>query len=121
MKLSEMNTEQLLNALCDLTEPICRMAEDERTQDALDALTEAELTALPPLKAGALLLSTLSPLLLQTHREDALRVLSALTGETVQTLRTQNGLITLRQVMDCWEGELAAFFSSAAGSARKGC
>ena len=116
MKLQSMNTDQLLDTLCCLTPTLCRLACDSRTADALDELADADLAALPALEAAALLASTLIPLLLQTHREDTLTVLSILTDKPLHTLRAQCGLDTIRDACDCLDEVLLHFFACAAGT-----
>lgn len=118
MKLREMNTEEFCAALCALTGPMCRIAEDEKAQAAFDALMTAELTKLPVLKAWSMLVATLVPVLLQSHAEDTYAMTAILTGKTVQELRAQSGLQTLSELRACWDEDLAAFFSFAGCTAQ---
>lgn len=121
MKLCDMDTDQFLDTLCELSLPLCRIAEDERTIRALETLGEAELADQPAPKAAASIASALIPLLLQTHREDMLAVLACLTGKPVAALRSQSGLQTVRDACDSLDEVLLDFFACAAGTAQPVC
>ena len=110
MKLREMNTDEFCAALCALTGPMCRIAEDPKAQEAFDALMGADLATQPVLKVWSMLVSTLVPVLLQTHAEDTYAMAAILTGKTIQELRAQSGLQTLHDLRVCWDEELVAFF-----------
>lgn len=118
MKLSQLSTERLAEVLCDLTPPLCRIAGDGRVVAALDSLARSGEDQ-PPLQAAAEALEALAPLLLTGHREDLFAVLSVLTEKTPRELRDQSALATLRDLQDCWDGDLSLFFTSA-GAARRG-
>lgn len=114
MKLSQMNTEELANALCRLAGPFCRIARDERVVAAM-AETEKRGTARERLFGTA---EKLFPLLLQEHREDAAEILGVLTGKEKEKILRQSALETLRDIRECADGELTDFFLSA-GRTRK--
>ena len=121
MKLCEMNTSQLLDALCSLTPPLCRIAEDPHTAEAISALCAAELDSLAPVRASGIILRQLTPLLLRRHREDVLQVLSILTGKAAETLLAQNGPDTAGEAAACVDETLLRFFAFAAGTGQPAC
>lgn len=119
MKLHDMNTVELKNTLCRLVGPMCRIAEDERTQAAFDALAQDRLSRLPLLKGLSAVMAELAPILLQRHWDDMLQIASAVTGKSVGELRAQNGIATVAEFISCLDEDLGAFFSFAADSAQK--
>lgn len=121
MRLSEMETEQAVRLLCALTEPMCRIAEDEQTQDVVSELTDAGLSGLPPLKAWALAWSRLSPLLLHDHAAEVWEIAAALLGKTAAEVRRQRAGETLAQLRECWDEELLGFFSFAGCTGQTRC
>ncbi len=112
MKLSQMNTEELADALCSLAGPFCRIARDERV---IAAMAETEKRGTTRLFGTA---EKLTPLLLQEHREDAAEILGVLTGKEKEEILRQSALETLRDIRECGDGELTDFFLSA-GRIRK--
>lgn len=119
MKLSQLTTDQLAAVLVQITPPLCRIARDSRTMAALDSLSFAQLDAQPPLRSAALLWEKLLPLLLTDLADDLYAVLAVLTEKSPQTLRTQNGLITLQDLSCVWDRELLTFFTSAGSAAQE--
>lgn len=113
MKLSDMSTDQLAQALCDLTPPLCRIAADPAVSEALAAFAQGAEMDQPLLMTLSGVAQLLLPALLEDHTEDFFAVVSALTGKDVDTLRAQPGLTTLKELADCWDGEFADFFTSA--------
>lgn len=121
MKLSEMTTAQLVRTLCALTGPVCRIAEDEQAQLALEELLEAGLSRLPVLKAWSLILEKLSPLLLHDHAEDVWEIAGALLGKSPEQIRAQPAGETLAALRASWDGALIDFFSSAGSTEQQKC
>ncbi len=119
MKLQEMNAEEFRQMLCRMVEPMCRIAEDEGVQEALEQLWSADLKRLPLGQGLAALIRELAPVLLQRHWADTLELLSICTGKDRAVLRAQNGMETARELAACAQEVLVDFFSYAAGSARK--
>lgn len=112
MKLSQMNTEELADALCRLAGPFCRIARDERV---IAAMTETE-------KRERLweTAEKLAPLLLREHREDAAEILGVLTGKEKEEILRQNALETLQDIRECADKELTDFFLSAGRTPKAG-
>ena len=118
MKLSEMNSEQLARTLCSLTPILCTMAEDTRVAEALDRFAEEDKGGESTMARSAALLKTLVPVILKDHEDEFFRAAAILTGKSSGVLRNQSGLALVRELRQCWEDELALFFSCA-GIARR--
>lgn len=108
MRLSEMNTEQLFDALVALAEPMGRIGRDPALNRALGEIHRQEGRSVLERASGLFLPAATA--LLKTHREDTLRVIAALTGKGIDALRKQPGLLTLREAKDAFDGELLRFF-----------
>lgn len=110
MKLSQMNTEELADALCRLAGPFCRIARDERV---IAAMAKTKKRGRHWETAEKLI-----PLLLQDHREDAAEILGILTGREKEKILLQSALETIQDIRECADKELTDFFLSA-GRTRK--
>lgn len=115
MKLSQMTGEELRQALCELSAPLCAILQDEGVDALLAKVTD---TSLPLSQVTALLIGQGIPLLLDRHAADTYAALSILTGYTVDTLKAMNAFALFRAAQEVWDGELAAFFGSAGGADR---
>ncbi len=115
MKLSEMNTVELAQALCLLAAPVGRLAEDVELLKGMAAAGEGKETLGE--KLGALM-PTVIPALLDKHFDDVVLILSALTGKTPAAIRKQKGFETIRDIRACFDGDLLDFFKSSAGMER---
>ena len=109
MKLSEMNTAQLATCLCRIAEPVGRIGRDARLNDYFrDVAQHGEGDTVFERITG--MAAALIPVMLDTHLEDMLCILSALTGKSERALREQNGLLTIREAVQSIDGEILAFF-----------
>lgn len=112
MKLSEMNTDQMAEALCAMSAPVSRICEDVLINDDLKKLGE-------DMKAGGMTMmqklgrtvAIWLPGLLKTRREDVYEILSILTGKSMKEIAEQNGMQTMKDVRESLDGELMNFFS----------
>ena len=107
-----MPTEDMGKALCRLTPPLCRIAKDPKVEEALKQIRREDALLLTLGKAGEMLL----PCLMGEHLGEMLEVLSILTGEDMETLRTQPGRETVGLFLQCVDEALADFFPCAGGS-----
>lgn len=112
MRLGDMPTEAMGQALCRLTPPMCRMAKDPKVGEALKQIRREDALLLTLGKVGEMLL----PCLVGEHLGEMLEVLSILTGEDMETLRTQPGRETVALFLQCVDEALADFFPCAGGS-----
>lgn len=111
MRLSEMNTDQLADALCELAPLLEEIGNDENLNEYLHRLAERQKNGnMTILEKATSLVGKVVPSLLQTHREEVYKILSVLTGKTVAELRTQKGMETVREAKGCIDAELISFF-----------
>ena len=118
MKLSEMDTRQMAEAICKLTEPIGNMVADKACTDALALALQLDQdgTIGEQLAHAA---KAVLPQLLGPHLDDLIAVAAALTGKTAKQVAEQRGTETIRDLMDCFDKDLVDFFSSSARTASK--
>lgn len=114
MKLSEMNTDQLADALCAIAEPMERIGADDEYNKKIAEFAKRQkgaenVTRLESL-TGAI--SSTIPWLLSRHRKDVFAILAVLTGKSVAEIEAQNGFMTIRDARSCIDGELIGFFKS---------
>lgn len=117
MKLSEMNTAQFAECLCEIAPPLCAIAQDEAVAAAMDKAAHLD-SSKPLVLVFGQMISALIPALLKDHRDDVFAVLAALTGKSVKQLAAQNGLKTIREARECIDREFIDFFTSAASQRR---
>lgn len=116
MKLSEMNTKQLAEALCKLAPAASRIMEDPALLEAMQTFGKTEERV--PAIAYTRLAAMLAPVLLQTHLNDTADVLSAMTGKSTDTILNQPGWETIRDIKDCFDKDLMDFFMPSAVTGR---
>lgn len=112
MKLSEMNTKQLTKALCDLTLSIANICGDKEVMDALTVLRKVQQGE----SVGSIadVIAKVVPVLLDKHYDDAVAILSALTGKSRKEIDEQSGAQTINDIMACMDGDLSTFFTQSA-------
>lgn len=99
-KLSEMNSEELMVALCRLAEPAANLFGDPAVMDALHRLTEEKSSCDTMLQLMAKAVGIISPVILgEKHRDDVFQIVSAVRGVDVSVIRKQNGLQTVREIV----------------------
>ena len=115
MKLSEMSTEKLADALVRMVEPAREIVEDAEFIEKLKQMA-ADRTAKTQLENIAGMAFLVVPLLLERHRSATYTILSALTGKTVKQIAAQPGMQTLREARDSVDQELLDFFGLSGSS-----
>lgn len=111
MKLKEMNTDQLADALCEIAPLLEEIGKDAELNENLRKITMKEReSGMTVLEKGVSLIARVVPALLKTHRAETYKILSVMTGKSVQELATQNGMETIRDAKDCVDEELIGFF-----------
>ena len=116
MKLSEMNTRQMADALCKLAEPIGNMVADKHFTDAFaSALKRDQEGTIGEQIAHAA--KAVLPQILGTHFDDLIAIAAALTGKTAEQVAAQRGTETIQDLMGCFDKELVDFFKSSARGA----
>lgn len=115
MKLSQMNTEQLADALCMMADPIDKIGMDEAFTEKLKEV--AERGKLNKIQNVTTMFATFVPLLLKNKREETFQILSALTGKTVEEIAKQKGMVTLKDAMESIDEDFINFFRQSADTA----
>lgn len=118
MKLSEMNTQQLAKCLCEIAPALDRIGSDDAVGKVFSSMSEkiaeGTLTKFVSSMAG-----TLVPVLLGTHFDDSVTIISAMTGKSEDVVRSQKGMETIRDVKDFFDKDFFDFFRSSAALAKK--
>lgn len=102
MKISELNTDQTLDVVCEITPYVGNILEDEELTAELkrklrlgDDVSKAEVYA-----AGIKKLTKLVPIVLKKHRADVYGIVAAVNGKTPEQIAEQNGLLTAKEIKD---------------------
>lgn len=117
MKLSELSTDQALDALCELTPYISNITSDEELVKTLGKVIEFDENqnmygrfALLTGRAGEL-----APLLLKTHRADVYGILSVVNQRSAADIAAQKITVTIQQIREVFQDEdMLHFFKSSA-------
>lgn len=121
MKLCEMNTQQLAEALCALTPPVCRIMQSQAVSAAMEAFCEGEEEHAPLSATLGRAAEALVPVLLTELLPEVCEVIAVLTGKSAESIMAQPAVETVRDMKDLWDGELADFFACAGSAAPKKC
>ena len=113
MRISEMNTKQAAECVCAISAPLGRIGEDAAVNAYLKSLSGQKGKTMMQMIASAV--AELVPALLNTHFDDTVAVIAALTGKTAQDIESQNILSTLRDVRGSIDKDLIDFFTASAG------
>lgn len=114
MRISEMNTKQAAQTLCMIAEPLSRIGEDESVNAFLKSLSSKKGSTMMQLISGAV--AQIVPALLNTHFDDTVNVLSALTGKSANEIEQQNILVTMRDVRESIDKDLLDFFTASSAT-----
>ena len=113
MKLSEMNTRQMADALCKMAEPIGNMVADKQFTDAFaSALKRDQEGTIGEQIAHAA--KAVLPQILGTHIDDLISIAAAMTDKTAEQVAMQKGTETIRDLMGCFDKDIVDFFKSSA-------
>lgn len=121
MKLRDMSTRQMAEALCAIAPPMCRIAQDPAVSRAIECFCEGSEAHAPLLLSLGRMAEALAPMLLRDHLQEVCEILSALTGKSTQELLEQSALDTLQDLQSLWDGELLDFFACAGSAAQRSC
>lgn len=98
MKLSEMNTVELSEALCKLAAPVGAILGSDDVKEAMQALTRKEGET--PFAHMARLFAQVAPVALDKHFDDVVTILGILIGKDPDKIRQQTGLQTMKDIRD---------------------
>ena len=110
MKISQMTTDQAADALIRITEPASNIMHDEESIHVLEKLAKGNTENGLSFIADNLV--PVATVLLKTHRTDVYEILSALNGKKSADIGKQKITETIRDIKECWDGELVDFFAS---------
>lgn len=121
MKLSEFSTDRAADILCEISVYTLNILADEEIRDSLKKQTDEEKqqTAGEKYAVGAQKIGQWIPLILKKHREDAFGILAVVNGVSIDAIRKQNVLATMRQIRELAKDKnLIDFFKSCAPEAK---
>ena len=100
-KLSDLGTDECMDVLCTIAPSIQAIVDDKDIMNALGkAIDKNGLTAAGVLMAATSKLVGAAPMLFKTHREDVYKIISTVGGITVEDVKAQNMLDTMRQMKE---------------------
>lgn len=123
MKLSELSTDQALDALCELTPYVSNIVSNEAMVGVVGKVIEGAETLNVFGKALVLTerIGEIVPVLLKTHRPDIYGILSVVNQKEQKEIADQPAAETIRQVRELFgDRDLLAFFASSARQAQSG-
>lgn len=117
MRLSQMSTDEVLDALCEITPYAERILKDETIIGTIGtAVDTSGMTKIGMVMAGVERIGSLVPLLLATHREDIYHILAAVDRVDSAEIAKQKLTVTLTQIHEMLhDEELLSFFKSSGG------
>ena len=115
MKLSQFSTDRAADVLCELTPYVTNilsdadlLAELRSALDVKDATSVAERFALVGNKFAKII-----PIVLKGRKEDVFGILGVLNEKSVEEIKAQNIILTMKQIRDISKDkELLDFFKS---------
>ena len=112
IKLSELNTEDFLNKVCDLTPHLFSILTDKELVKVFNAKTKTDskedLTKFVIDK-----MMKLVPLLLKEHKDDILSVLAIMSDRTLEEIKKQNAILTIKELKELFtDKDLVELFLS---------
>lgn len=111
MKFTEMNTEQLANAICKVADPLSRIAQSKELNEAFAAYSADYSKDQTVLQKSSGLLGKVIPALLNTNYDDMVKVISVMTGKSAEEICAQNGMQTIMDVKTFIDEDFSAFFT----------
>lgn len=108
----DLPTQESGAALCKLLPAALRIVEDPAIADALTSFKEETTVPYPLFMLQ--ICSKVAPVLLQTHFDDTITVISAFTGKTEDAIKAQTGKETLKDISDCLHMDVLDFFTPSA-------
>ena len=109
-KLSEMNTLETMDTLALITPELGTILKDE---NVVKIFQSSGITAETKVETGINRILLLIPQIFATRKTEVCKILSYLTGKTLEEIENQNGLRTIKEIREAFkEPELVSFFSS---------
>ena len=121
MKFSELSTDRAADVLCEVSVYALNILTDDELRESLKAQIDAEKpqTAGERYAIGAQKIGQWIPLILKKHREDTLGILAAVNETTVEAIKKQSIIKTMRQIQEIVrDKDMLDFFKSCASEAK---
>lgn len=105
MKLSEMNTDKLLDVMCDLTPYFGNILKDDELKsilkDKIEA-TEENKDKIQELgfEKGIDNVVKLIPVLFKKHREDFYNIISIMNDKSLEDIKKQSAFTTIKEIVE---------------------
>lgn len=118
MKLSEMNTDKLLDVMCDLTPFVGNIAKDKEIKAILGdkvELTEDNKDKIQELgyEKGLNNIVKLIPVLFKKHKEDFYNILAIINEQTIEEIKEQKAFKTIADIVELFKDkDTVDFFTS---------
>lgn len=121
MKLSDLTTDETLDALCEITPCVERIVRDEGIINTIGkAIDTKGMTQTGVMMAGLEKISAMVPALLKDHRADLYHILGAVNRIDPAQIAAQKLKVTLTQIDEVLhDEELLSFFKSFGWPGRK--
>lgn len=120
MKLSEMNGEELSVCLCKIAESIERIGFDKKTTAVFQEIADLSKSGMNNIQQTSMMIGKFVPLLLGDHREDTFAILAAINDKTVDEIRSQNGMQTIKELKNALaDPDLMDFFTPSVHTVEK--
>lgn len=121
MRISEFSTDCAADVLCEVSVYALNILSDDELRDSLKAQLDAEkpTTVGEKYAIGVQKIGQWVPLILKKHREDAFGILATVNGVSIEAIKKQNILQTMRQIKElARDKDLMDFFKSCASEAK---
>lgn len=121
MRLSELNTDEGLDVLCEITPYIANISADTELLDELkkkiklpEGAPKSEIYAV-----GAAKLAKITPIILKKRRQDVYGILGAMNRKTPEEIADQSFITTAKQITELIsDKDFMSFFGSLSGSTK---
>lgn len=110
--LKNFTGDQMAEALCLIAEPIEHITQDDEAVDALKKVAEERKKGGVMGKLAGLAYARFVPLLLKKHKNDTYAILSALSGESVESIANGNALALFKVLKEAFTPNVVHFFTS---------
>lgn len=110
MKISQMTTDKAADVLIRIAEPASSIMHDEKVYEMLEKLAKGNSDS--AVKFFADNISMVVTVLLKDHRSDVFEVVAAMNDKTVEEVAGQPITQTIKDIKECWDGDLTDFFAS---------
>ena len=113
-KISDLTTDEVLDALCECAGYVANIAADEKLLETISKKLDVKnMTRAGVMVVGAEKATKIVPIVLKDHREDVYGIVAAINGVPVEEIAAQNGIKTAIQIREiCKDKEMLDFFRS---------